>query len=62
MKVKLRESVYMPVPTKRFTCVGCVFLSDDRGTCNAPNSIYTSCEHHRQIFHNSQKFFKIFDL
>lgn len=62
MKVKLRESVYMPVPTKGFTCIGCVFLSDNRGICKAPDSIYTSCEYRRQFFHNSQKFFKIFDL
>lgn len=26
MKVKLRKEVYIPIPVKRFTCVGCIFF------------------------------------
>lgn len=62
MKVKLREEVYMPTPIKTFTCVGCVFLSDNGVMCNAPDSIYTFCCEVNQSFHHSQKFSKIFDL
>lgn len=62
MKVKLREGVYIPTPTERFTCIGCVFLSDNKGICNAPDSIYTYCFNCRQLFHHSQTFSKIFDL
>ncbi len=62
MKVKLRENMYIPTSTKRFTCKGCVFLSDNNAICEAPDSIYTSCFGCRQLFHHSQKFSKIFDL
>lgn len=62
MKVKLREDVYIPVPTELFTCKSCIFLSNNGGLCAAPDSIYTSCKDHRQLFHNSQKFSKIFEL
>lgn len=62
MKVKFREGVYIPIPTERSTCVGCVFISADKGMCKAPDSIYTACFNVNQLFHNSQKFFKIFDL
>lgn len=40
MKVKFRENVYTPIPTERYTCVGCVFLSANKGMCKAPDSIY----------------------
>lgn len=40
MKVKFRENVYTPIPTERSTCVGCVFLSANKGMCKAPDSIY----------------------
>ena len=62
MKVKLREDVYISILTERFTCIGCVFLSDNKGMCNAPDCIYTFCKDYHQLFHNSQKFSKIFDL
>jgi hypothetical protein len=62
MKVKLREKVYIPIPTEGFTCIGCVFLSANNGICKAPDSIYTSCFNGNQLFHHSQKFSKIFDL
>lgn len=62
MKVKLREKVYIPTPIELFTCEGCAFLSNNGGICKAPDSIYTSCSNCNQLFHNSQKFFKIFDL
>lgn len=62
MKVKLREDVYISIPTEKFTCKGCVFLSDNKGLCNAPDCIYTLCKDCHQLFHNSQIFFKIFEL
>lgn len=62
MQVKLREDVFISMPTERFTCMGCVFLSDNKGMCNAPDCIYTFCKDHNQLFHNSQKSSKIFDL
>lgn len=62
MKIKFRENVYIPTPTKIFTCRGCVFLSANGGICKAPDSIYTFCFNHNQLFHHSQKSFKIFDL
>lgn len=62
MKIKLRTGVYMTTPIKSFTCVGCVFLSTNNGTCNAPDSIYTSCFNCHQLFCHSQKSSKIFDL
>lgn len=62
MKVKLREKVYIPTPIKTFTCVGCVFLSANKGICHAPDSIYKYCFGCHQLFRNSQKFSKIFDL
>lgn len=62
MKVKFREGVYISTPTELFTCKDCVFLHPNNGICEAPDSIYTSCFDCNQLFHNSQKFFKIFDL
>ena len=62
MKVKLREEVYIPTATERFTCMGCVFLHTNNGVCKAPDSIYLSCVHGDQLFHRSQEFSKIFDL
>lgn len=62
MKVKLQTGVYIPTSTKSFTCVGCIFLSDNGGMCKAPDSIYKSCFYSHQLFHRSQKCFKIFDL
>lgn len=62
MKVKLQEGVYIPTPIKAFTCVGCVFLSANKGLCHAPDSIYTYCFNCRQLFCHSQKSSKIFDL
>ena len=62
MKVKLQKNVYIPIPTERFTCVGCVFLSANKGMCKAPDSIYISCFKVNQLFHHSQKFSKIFEL
>lgn len=62
MKVKLLEKVYIPTSTKKFTCKGCVFLSDNNAICKAPESIYTSCFCSQQLFCRSQKCFKIFDL
>lgn len=62
MKVKFRESVYIPTPTELFTCKGCVFLSANGALCEAPDFIYTSCFKYHQLFHHSQKFLKIFDL
>ena len=40
MKVKLREDMYIPTSTEKFTCKGCVFISDNEGICKAPDSIY----------------------
>ena len=62
MKIKLRKEVYIPISTKLFTCVGCIFLSDNKGICNAPDSIYKYYFNHNQFFHHSQRIFKIFDL
>lgn len=62
MKVKLREDVYIPISIGRFTCVGCVFLSDNGGTCNAPDCIYTSCFNCHKLFCHFPKISKIFDL
>lgn len=62
MKVKLRTGVYIPISIKSFTCKGCIFLSDNGGICKAPDSIYKSCFNCQQLFHHSQKCFKIFDL
>ncbi len=62
MKVKFRENMYIPTSTKLFTCKGCVFLSDNGTMCEAPDCIYTSCCKVNQLFHNSQKFSKIFEL
>lgn len=62
MKIKLREDVYIPTPTEKFTCLGCIFLSNNQGICNAPDSIYISCFKVNQLFHHSQKFSKIFEL
>jgi hypothetical protein len=62
MKVKLRSGVYIPTSTELFTCVNCVFISDNGGICKAPDSIYTSCCKRNQLFHKSQEFFKIFEL
>ena len=62
MKVKLQKNVYIPIPTERSTCIGCIFLSDNKGQCKTPDSIYMSCFKVNQVFHRSQKFFKIFDL
>lgn len=62
MKVKLRTGVYIPTPIESFTCVGCVFLSANGGMCKAPDCIYTYCFNCHQLFHNSQKSFKIFEL
>ena len=62
MKVKLREGVYIPVPTTLFTCVGCIFLHANNGICKAPDSIYTSCFNSQQLFLQYQKKFKTFDL
>ena len=62
MKVKLRKDVYIPAPTKLFTCKGCVFLSDNGATCKAPDSIYTYCFRCHQLFRHSQNIFKIFEL
>lgn len=62
MKVELRENVYKSIPTERFTCIGCVFLSDNKGMCNAPDCIYAFCKDYHQLFRHSQKFSKIFDL
>ena len=54
--------MYIPTPIKSFTCVGCVFLSANKGICHAPDSIYKYCFGCHQLFRNSQKFSKIFDL
>lgn len=62
MKVELRENVYISIPTERLTCIGCVFLSDNKGICNAPDCIYAFCKDYHQLFHNFQKSSKIFDL
>ena len=62
MKVKLREDMYIPTSTEKFTCKGCVFISDNEGICKAPDSIYISCYKVNQLFHHFQKCFKIFDL
>ena len=62
MKIKLGEEVYIPIPYERFTCRGCAFLHVNNEICKAPDSIYTSCFNCHQVFHNSQKCFKIFDL
>jgi hypothetical protein len=62
MKVKLQEDVYIPIPIERFTCMGCVFLSDNGARCKAPDSIYTYCFKCQQLFRHSQNIFKIFDL
>ena len=62
MKVKFREGVYISTPTKFSTCVSCVFISDSRGICNAPDFIYKSCIDCQQVFHRSKNFLKIFDL
>lgn len=62
MKVKLRENVYIPISIGRFTCVGCVFLSDNRGICTAPDDIYTSCFNSHKLFCHFQNISKIFDL
>lgn len=62
MKIKLRENVYIPIPTKGFTCMSCVFLSNNNAICTAPDSVYIPCSHNPQLFHHSQKFSKIFDL
>jgi hypothetical protein len=62
MKVKLREEVYIPIPTERFTCMGCVFLHSNNGICKAPDSIYTACFACNHLFYKSEKISKIFDL
>lgn len=62
MKIKLRKEVYIPISTELFTCVGCIFLSDNKAICNAPKSIYKYCLDHSQFFCHSQRIFKIFDL
>lgn len=62
MKVKLRKDEYISTSTKLFTCIGCVFLSDNNGMCKAPDPIYKSCFNCNQLFHHSRKFSKIFDL
>lgn len=62
MKIKLQENVYISKSTEKFTCIGCVFLSNCKGICTAPDSIYITCSNSRQLFRHSQKFFKIFDL
>lgn len=62
MKIKLRENVYIPISTEKLTCIGCVFLSEGKGICTAPDSIYIPCSNSHQLFYNSQKSFKIFDL
>lgn len=62
MKIKLRKEVYIPISPELFTCGDCIFLSDNKGLCNAPKSIYKYCLDHNQFFHHSQRIFKIFDL
>lgn len=62
MKVQLQKTVYIPASSKLFTCVGCVFVSDNGGLCEAPDSIYEYCFKCDQLFYQSQKYFKIFDL
>lgn len=62
MKVKLQENVYISTSTKLLTCVGCAFLSNGKGMCKAPDSIYMPCRNSHQLFSHSQKSSEIFDL
>ena len=62
MKIKLREEVYIPISTEKLTCIGCVFLAANKGLCEAPYSVYSSCFACHQLFRQSPKFSKIFDL